>query len=236
MRGRMFHRLTPVLLGALTLSACSGDLSALDPAGPYAGAIAELWWVMLVGAGLILALVLVLLGLVFFRPGFGRGLSPKGWMIAGGLFLPIPVLVALMTYGMAQGEYLIGAWQNEPVVARVEARGAMWRWEFGYPDLGAEVATEGTLHIPAGGVVEVRVVSSDVVHSFWIPRLAGKIDAVPGHVTVLRIRADVPGRYGGICAEYCGTGHAGMRFSVEAHPPEVYRERLTALSAGVATP
>jgi cytochrome c oxidase subunit 2 len=112
----------------------------------------------------------------------------------------------------------------------------MWRWEFGYPDLGPEVATAGTLHVPAGGVVEVRVTSSDVVHSFWIPRLAGKIDAVPGHVTVLRIKADVPGRYAGICAEYCGTGHAGMRFAVEAHPPEVYRQRLTALSAGVPAP
>lgn len=232
----MFHRLAPLSLGALFLTSCSGDLSALDPAGPYAGAIANLWWIMLFGAGLILSLVLVLFCLVFFKPGFGRSLSPKGWMIAGGLFLPVPVLIALMTYGMTQGEYLIGAWQNEPVVARVEARGAMWRWEFGYPDIGADIATDGTLHIPAGGVVEVRVTSADVVHSFWIPRLAGKIDAVPGHETVLRIRADVPGRYGGICAEYCGTGHTGMRFAVEAHPPEVYRQRLTALSAGVPAP
>ena len=65
---------------------------------------------------------------------------------------------------------------------------------------------------------------------------AGKIDAVPGHLTKIRIRADVPGRYGGVCAEYCGTGHTGMRFAVEAHPPEVYRQRLTALSAGVPAP
>ncbi|MBC2773659.1 cytochrome c oxidase subunit II [Rhizobium sp. AQ_MP] len=232
----MFQRIASAGALGLTLTACSGDLSTLDPAGPYAGAIANLWWIMLVGAGLILALVLILMGLVFFRPGFGRRLSAKGWMIAGGLFLPVPVLIALMTYGMAQGEYLIGAWQNEPVVARVEARGAMWRWDFRYPDLGPDLATEGTLHIPAGGVVEVHVTSADVVHSFWIPRLAGKIDAVPGHETVVRIKADVPGRYGGICAEYCGTGHAGMRFTVEAHAPETYRQRLTALSAGVSAP
>ena len=236
MWARMFQRIASLGVIGLPLTACSGDLSALDPAGPYAGAIANLWWIMLIGSGLILGLVLALLGLVFLKPGFGRSLSPKGWMIAGGLFLPIPVLIALMTYGMAQGEYLIGAWQNEPVVARVEARGAMWQWGFRYPDLGGDVATDGTLHIPAGGVVEVRVSSADVVHSFWIPRLAGKIDAVPGHETVVRIRADVPGRYGGICAEYCGTGHAGMRFTVEAHPPEIYRQRLTALSAGVSAP
>lgn len=236
MPARRFHRLAALGVSGLGLGSCSGDLSALDPAGPYAGAIANLWWIMLVGSAFILGLVLALLGLVFFKPGFGRSLSPKGWMIAGGLFLPIPVLIALMTYGMAQGEYLIGAWQNEPVVARVEARGAMWRWGFRYPDLGNDIATEGTLHIPAGGVVEVRVTSADVVHSFWIPRLAGKIDAVPGHETVVRIRADVPGRYGGICAEYCGTGHAGMRFTVEAHAPEIYRQRLTALVSGGAAP
>lgn len=227
----MFHRVFIAPFIVLPLAACSGDLSTLDPAGPYAGAIANLWWVMLAGACAILTLVTVLFGLVLFRPGFGRSLSVKGWMIAGGLFLPVPVLIALMTYGMAQGEYLIGAWQSEPVMARVEARGAMWRWDFRYPDLAADVSTSETLHIPAGGVVEVRVTSADVVHSFWIPRLAGKIDAVPGHTTVLRIKADVPGRYGGICAEYCGTGHAGMRFTIEAHPPETYRQRLTALTA-----
>ncbi len=232
----MFHRVASISVGAVALSSCTGDLSTLDPAGPYADSIANLWWIMLFGAGLILFLVLALFGLVFFKPGFGRSLSPKGWMIAGGLFLPVPVLVALMAYGMAQGEYLLGAWQTEPVIARVDARGAMWRWEFRYPDIGTEVATDGTLHIPSGGVVEVRVTSADVVHSFWIPRLAGKIDAVPGHETVLRIKADVPGRYGGICAEYCGTGHAAMRFTVEAHPPETYRQNLTAISAGVPTP
>lgn len=232
----MFHRLAAVSFGALLLTSCSGDLSTLEPGGPYAGAIANLWWIMLIGSGLILGLVLVLLALVFFKPGFGRRLSPKGWMIAGGLFLPIPVLVALMTYGMAQGEYLIGAWQREPVMARVEARSSMWRWDFRYPDLPGDLTTDGTLHIPAGGVVEVRVTSDDVVHSFWIPRLAGKIDAVPGHETVVRIKADVPGRYGGICAEYCGVGHAGMRFIVEAHAPETYRQRLNALSAGAPGP
>ncbi|THV20209.1 cytochrome c oxidase subunit II [Peteryoungia ipomoeae] len=232
----MFQRASLLTVSTLPLASCSGDLSALDPAGPYAGAIANLWWIMLAGAAAILALVLVLFALVFFRPGFGRGLSQKGWMIAGGLVLPVPVLIALMIYGMAQGEYLIGAWQKEPVIARVEAKGAMWRWNFRYPDLGPDVASEETLHIPVGGVVEVQVTSDDVVHSFWIPRLAGKVDAVPGHITTLRIRADVAGRYGGVCAEYCGVGHTSMRFTVEAHPPELYEQRLTEMSVRGAAP
>ena len=62
------------------------------------------------------------------------------------------------------------------------------------------------------------VTSRDVIHSFWIPRLAGKIDAIPGHANVLRIQADAPGRFEGLCAEFCGVGHPGMRFQVVAHP------------------
>jgi len=72
--------------------------------------------------------------------------------------------------------------------------------------------------LPAGVLVEVVVTSRDVIHAFWIPRLAGKIDAVPGHANLLRIQADVPGRYQGLCNEFCGTGHSGMRFDVIVHP------------------
>ncbi|RKE77568.1 cytochrome c oxidase subunit II [Rhizobium sp. AG855] len=220
---------TPLILGS-----CSGDLSALDPAGPYADAIANLWWVMLVGAGLIFALVISLFLLVLYRPGFGSALSARRWMIFGGLILPVPVLLTLIVYGLAKGEYLLGAWQNEPVIARVEAQARMWKWEFAYPDMDLSDDATGVLHIPVGGVVEVSVTSTDVIHSFWIPRLAGKIDAIPGHTTRLRIKADAPGRYGGICAEYCGTGHSAMRFVVEAHPPEIYRQRLTELTTAKA--
>ncbi|WP_244474810.1 MULTISPECIES: cytochrome c oxidase subunit II [unclassified Rhizobium] len=216
------------------MAGCSGDLSALDPAGPYAGAIANLWWVMLGGAALIFALVMTLFLLVIYRPGFGSSLSQKRWMVLGGLALPIPVLLALMAYGMAKGEFLLGAWQNEPVGARIEARGSMWHWDFRYPDMATAPDSSGTLHIPAGVVVELSVTSTDVIHSFWIPRLAGKIDAIPGHTTRLRIKADTPGRYGGICAEYCGTGHTSMRFTVEAHPQESYRQRLTELTMTTA--
>ncbi|MDH4441592.1 MAG: cytochrome c oxidase subunit II [Rhizobium sp.] len=209
-------------------------MSALDPAGPYAGAIADLWWLMLAGSTLIFALVIMLFGLVLYRPGFGRSLSPRHWMLFGGLLLPVPVLLALMVYGMAKGEYLIGAWQNEPVVTRVEAHASMWNWEFRYPDVGDAVSSTGILHVPAGVVVEVSATSTDVIHSFWIPRLAGKIDAIPGHTTRLRIKADTPGRYGGVCAEYCGTGHAAMSFTVEAHPPGAYRQRLAELTNAAA--
>jgi len=84
------------------------------------------------------------------------------------------------------------------------------------------------LDIPAGRTVEIMVTGTDVIHSFWVPRLGGKIDAIPGTTNRILIRADVPGRYGGVCAEFCGTGHAGMDFSVIAHD----RDAWAAIEAG----
>ncbi|HEX2148062.1 MAG TPA: cytochrome c oxidase subunit II, partial [Pseudorhizobium sp.] len=100
------------------------------------------------------------------------------------------------------------------------------QWEFRYPTMEGGPSTVGILHIPAGRTIEVAVESADVIHSFWIPRLAGKIDAVPGHTNYLRLRADRPGRYGGQCSEYCGVGHAAMDFEVRAHAAEDYESAL----------
>ena len=81
------------------------------------------------------------------------------------------------------------------------------------------------LHLPAGIPVDSSVTSLDVIHAFWVPRLAGKIDAVPGHANLLRIQADVPGRYQGLCNEFCGIGHSGMRFDVIVHPAAEFSPR-----------
>ncbi len=86
--------------------------------------------------------------------------------------------------------------------------------------------TKNVLHLPAGTPVDIEVTSVDVIHAFWVPRLAGKIDAVPGHVNRLRIQADQPGRYEALCNEFCGVGHAGMRFTVIAHRPEEFSAAL----------
>ena len=104
----------------------------------------------------------------------------------------------------------------------------MWAWHFEYPDR-PEWGRTKDLHIPAGRPVDVTITSSDVIHSFWVPRLAGKIDAIPGRANTLRIEADRPGRYGGTCAEFCGTGHTGMSFDVIAHPPATYEKTMAAM-------
>ncbi|MCK8779958.1 cytochrome c oxidase subunit II [Rhizobium sp. NTR19] len=212
----MFPKFTG--MGSLAIVAgCSGDLSALDPAGPSAASIATLWWVMLAVAAVLFLLVVGLFLATVFVPHFGRRVTQGQWIIYGGIALPLPLLVLLTFFAFWQGEYLLrGAGPPPDDIYRVEAHGTMWSWQFSYPDAPGKAPTQDVLHIPAARTVEIAVTSGDVIHSFWIPRLGGKIDAVPGHVNYLRLRADHPGRYGGVCSEYCGTGHAGMRFEVEA--------------------
>lgn len=211
------------MLVAATLAAgCSGDLSTLEPEGPAAAAIARLWWVMLAGATLLFLGVSAVLAVAWFLPAiFGRA-PGRGLILWGGLVMPVVVLTALVTAAFALGEGLLMRGGGEPL--RIEAEGRMWSWEFRYPDTG--LATENVLHIPAGRDIEFVVTSADVIHAFWVPRLGGKIDAIPGHVNRIRLRADRPGRYGGVCAEFCGTGHTAMRFSVVVHSADDYPEAL----------
>ena len=200
------------------LIGCSGDLSVVDPAGPAARAIATLWWVMFIGAGLILTLVAALVIGAFRTPRQAENATrdEKVWIIGLGLCFSIAVLAALLAYGLVTGERLMPRAAAD--VVRVEAEARQWAWRFSYDDRPGHV-TENLLHIPAGRPVDVAITSRDVVHSFWVPRLAGKLDAIPGHVNVLRIEADAPGTYKGLTAEYNGEGYSRHTFSVEAHDP-----------------
>lgn len=200
----------------MMLAGCSGQLSALDPAGPRAANLATLWWVMFAGSVVLFGLVMVLFALAWLRTGWFSRVTPAQWIVGGGLVLPVPILVLLTGTALVLGEQLLP--KGEAPV-RVEVEAQRWFWTFAYPDAPAMEASE-TLHIPAGQPVDIVVKSIDVVHSLWIPRLGGKIDAVPGHANVIRLEADAPGVYWGQCAEYCGVGHDGMQLRVEAHVPD----------------
>ena len=214
----------PFQLGILAaLPGCTGPLSTLDPSAPARASIAPLWWVLPGGAALLFALVMTLFVLVIRRPGWGSGVSPERWVVLGGLVLPAVVLLPLIAYALVAGERLLPL--PGQATARIEAIGQQWTWTFRYPDHGA-AETKGVLHIPAGRPVDILVSSRDVIHAFWIPRLAGKIDAVPGHINRLRIQADQPGRYAGQCNEFCGLDHASMRFDVIVHRPEQFAAAL----------
>lgn len=209
---------------AALMSGCGGPLSTLDPAGRSAAIIAALWWVLLAGATAIF--VGVLAAAVFaLRPERpGRGLSERAMLVGGGVVFPVAVLLALTVAALLVGERLRLDEEGEPL--RVEVVAERWGWTFAYPDRPDLAPVEGVLTVPAGQPFEAVVTSRDVIHSFWVPRLGGKVDAIPGHVNTIRLQADAPGTYAGRCAEYCGIGHAGMGFEVRALAPEAFEAAL----------
>jgi heme/copper-type cytochrome/quinol oxidase subunit 2 len=207
-----------------TLSGCQGRLSVLHPAGPAAETIAEIWWVMLGGGAAIVILVLGLLVTALVRRPASEGDQGGGvWLWYLGLGFPLVTLGALTLYGLLIGERLLP--RDTPDLVTVEAEARQWAWTFGYADAPG-LMTEDVLHIPAGRPVDVRITSRDVVHSFWVPRLAGKLDALPGHVNTLRIEAAAPGTYAGQSAEFSGTGYREHTFTVEAHGPAAWEAFL----------
>ena len=214
------------LAACFTTTGCAGKLSVLAPAGPAAEAIATLWWVMFWGGVAIFIITSIVLALSLRRSA-REVLTPWRLIVLGGLVVPSAVLTALVIAAFALGERLIAS-PGEAEPLRIEAMARQWRWEFRYPEADG-VVTIDKLYIPAGRDIDFVVTSSDVIHSFWIPRLGGKIDAIPGHRNVVRLRADRPGVYGGVCAEFCGDGHTVMRFSVEAHAAEAYPATLSGI-------
>lgn len=210
------------------LPGCAGPLSALDPAGDAARGASTLWWIILgLSAFVFVALSAVLL-VAGLWPERLRAIKPRHWIVWGGLVVPGIILVAMVGWSLYLGETLL-ARPGEGTM-RVEVVARPWNWEFRHPGNGQ--VTADVAHIPAGRAVDFVITSEDVIHSFWIPRLGGKIDAIPGHVNVVRLHAERPGRYAGICAEYCGTGHAIMRFEVVAHDPADYDAALAELAGG----
>ena len=207
---------------AVLAAGCAGPQSALDPAGPAAGAIAASWWLMAAGALLAWSVVLLLAGVAMRGR---RRLSPaKGGklILAGGVALPATLLLALLVYGTLASDRITGERAQVGQVVQVTAR--QWEWEFAYLDADGEVVARSfdELAMPLDTMVEFHVGSEDVIHSFWIPRLGGKIDAIPGRVNVLRLRAERAGPIRGQCAEFCGLDHALMAFDVVVLAPDAF--------------
>ncbi len=207
------------LLSAVGLTGCAtAPQSMLDPAGPVAATQRELLnfdLLMVTGIGVIV-LALILYVILRFRHRPGDDSLPKqvtgnkkleiGWTLAAVLVL-IPLAVEPIGATFALAEKPTG-----PNVLNVKIIGHQWWWEYQYPDLNITTANE--LIIPAGVKVSLMLTSADVNHSFWVPRLAGKMDALPGRINQLWMAADEPGTYSGQCAELCGTSHANMRTKV----------------------
>lgn len=189
-----------------------GPPSTLDPRGPAAADIAVLWWVMLAAGVAVLVLVCVLLARALRSPA-GAGGSTRG-VVALGIVMPAIVLAGVLALTIRAGA--LTYWPGQEPAVAVDVVGHKFWWEVRYPQDDGEVVTANELHIPAGEPVLLRLHSEDVIHSFWVPQLHGKMDMVPGTVNEFWIEADEAGTYRGICAEYCGLQHAQMHFLVVA--------------------
>lgn len=190
--------------------------SALAPRGPEAAAIAEITWVLVAGGMVILAIVLVIAALALLRPPAWLGSTRL--VVAGGILFPVVTLSALLVYALVAAPRQASA---RPAHVIVEVVGHQWWWEVNYldDDGAADFTTANEIHIPVGPEVELRLRSADVLHSFWVPPLAGKLDLIPGKDNRLRLAADRAGTFRGQCAEYCGGPHAQMALFVIAEDP-----------------
>jgi cytochrome c oxidase subunit 2 len=205
--------------------------SFLRTYGYVAGREAWLGWILL---GIAAAVVLVVTALVLAgsrrrkAPGadlVGREGDGLRWIVVGGVVVPSIILLLVLVLTVATQAAIA-----TPVGADLTVRvtGHQWWWEVRYldrsPSLIATTANE--IHIPVGRAVRLEVVTGDVIHSFWIPELAGKTDLIPGQENAMWLEADRPGVYYGQCAEYCGLQHAKMAMEVVADPPEVFARWL----------
>jgi cytochrome c oxidase subunit II len=204
----------------------------LDPRGAQAESIAFVYWILFACAVVVLAIVVGALtysGIKFRdRPGrvaqqfHGSNTLELIWTI-------VPTLMVISFTALS--------WDRLNVINNVDAgsamtikvEGAQWSWAFTYPDQqmfklkdGSTIVTGERLDIPVGTKVKLELTAKDVIHSFWVPNIGGKKDAVPGHTTSMWIQADQPGTYKGQCTEFCGDGHADMLITIVAHPQNEY--------------
>lgn len=210
-------RLTALASATAVLAACGGpdSPSTLDPAGSEAHRLAGLWWVLLWMSVAVYVVVGLFIAVSLLRGRRGSResrISDGTFIVAGGVVVPALVLSVLGVITVVVTRDL----RAEPVDEAVDIHviGHRWWWEVRYPDDGIVTANE--VRVPVGRPLEIRLDSEDVVHTFWVPELAGKVDLIPGQRNLLRFTVDEAGVYRGVCAEYCGLQHARMHFLVVA--------------------
>lgn len=228
----------------LGLSACASNApqDTWQPAGENAQKIHNLQWPIFLVAGIVGVIVLAFIAVIVFRfrdkgqpiPEQTHG---KAWLEY--LFIAIPAVIlaaiAIPTVGV-----VMALADTDDTECIINVTGQQWWWEYDYevepdgticgfaPSAGeaSPIITSGQVVIPAGTKVLMRGTSRDVIHSYWIPRLNGKKDMVPGRVHYLRLQSDTPGIYAGQCTEFCGLSHANMRMETVVLEPADFQRWL----------
>jgi len=211
-----------------------GVHDALATAGPQAAHIGSLWNLTVFICTAVFCAVLLGLAFALWRSGRARTDEPADlssidrhergpyrtvlWSVSVAIMLLLVLVVASVATDRALARMSLADAVN------IEVTGHQWWWEVRYR--GEQAAdtftTANELHVPVGRPIVVKLVADDVIHSLWVPSLAGKKDLIPGRTALIHFRADQPGRYRGQCAEFCGYQHAFMAFEVIADPPDAF--------------
>ena len=208
------------------LGACDGVQSALDPAGPQSARVETLWWFMIIVATVIF--ILVVTATLYASAHRHRAAISPADEARRERRMHVGVATATGATALTLFVYLVVNFSTERALASVggglpltiEVTGTQWWWRIRYIDTVSSniLTTANEIHIPVGVPVKLELTSNDVIHSFWVPRLHGKKDLIPGRRAVIWLRADSAGVYRGQCAEFCGHQHALMGLTVIAEP------------------
>jgi cytochrome c oxidase subunit II len=237
MKGRAARRLLCVVAIVVAGAGWSGKSpSILDTHGSESTRIAGIWWLMFgLGAGVYAVVAFFVVWAIVRgrrRDGGGDGaVSDNAWIVWGGVVVPVVILGVLAAVTVQATSELR---RPETNALQVNVVGKRWWWQVSYP--GTPYTTANEIHLPAGRPVEIHLDSDNVVHSFWVPQLAGKEDLVPGQHNVLRFTPDTPGTYIGECAEYCGLEHARMGFVVVVEAATDFDRWLTRRQVAPSAP
>lgn len=224
-----------VLATLIVATGCRGalDQSMLRSAGPQAAGIEKQWWFAFYTA---VAVYTATIGALFLALSRARRREARGEVLAAdhehrmtmgvgaAIGLTLAILLTFLVYDFMLGRTVsAGSPSAHPLT--ISVKGHQWWWEVQYEDSIPQdrLTTANEIHIPVGQPVLFRLEAADVIHSFWVPNLAGKKDLIPGYTQSFWFQADTAGTYRGQCAEFCGMQHAKMAMFIVAEPLEEYR-------------
>ena len=220
----------------------------LDPAGPQAGHIADLWWLMLIVCAVVFIAVLAVLGWALkHAPRSNDAAAPNatpaaarerraGWIVKIAVAVSSLFLIALLVASVMTDRALARLSLDNALTVHITAY--QWWWDVTYddPQPGQTFRTANELYIPVGRPVVITLDARDVIHSFWVPSLHGKKDLIPGRTSTIMFRADKAGEWRAACVEFCGLQHAFMSLDVVALTPESFESWVEAQRKPAAEP
>jgi cytochrome c oxidase subunit 2 len=240
---RAIAALASIVVLAATAAPAAAQSWVVAPASASAETVSQLFWLTLVLAAIVFLLVegLLIYSSLRFRRRAALPLREPP-QIHGNtrlevMWATVPALILVGLFGITVtrlGELSQLPSASDPNTYRISVTGRQFQWTFGYADTG--VTSTDTLHLPVGRPLLFEVTSMDVIHSFWVPQMYGKIDANPGRVNRISFEAREPGTYRGVCAELCGLGHGTMLFRVQAEAQSDFDQWIQQQQSGATAP